>query len=65
MVGEGVLSDPEPSWPPGVVGKEVAGKSRWVFRMLVTQAGTWDLGPFAAMLVPGQSLFEQQNTKKL
>ena len=28
-------------------------------------AGTWHLGPFAAVLAPGQTLSEQQNTKKL
>ena len=28
------------------------------------QAGTWDLGPFTAVLAPGH-LLKQQNTKKL
>ena len=28
MVVEGILRDSEPSWPPGVVGKEASGNSR-------------------------------------
>ena len=30
------------------------------YSVLVRQAGTWDLGPFAAVLASGQSLLQQQ-----
>ena len=32
--GAMVLSNVEPSWPPGVVGKEATAKGSWVLRTL-------------------------------